>query len=178
MAPCDHVVQIYENDEEFLDGLGTFVIDGFKKGESVIIIATKSHAKALEKRLAGYDLPALITQDKYITRDAEETLAKFMVNDWPDEKLFHKSITDILKQAARHGRNIRAFGEMVALLWAQGHNGATIRLEHLWNDLMKHHTFPLLCAYPKGGFTENAAESIKKICSAHSKTIPCSLAAA
>jgi hypothetical protein len=171
MAPCDRIGQIYENDEKFLDGLRTFVIEGFKRAESVIIIATKAHLKALENRLDSPDLPVLIAQDKYIAQDAEEMLATFMVNDWPDEKLFEKSITALLNRAAGNQRNIRAFGEMVALLWAQGHNGATIRLEHFWNDLAKHHAFPLLYDYPKGGLTQNAAESIKQICSAHSKTI-------
>ena len=30
-----------------------------------------------------------------------------------------------------------AFGEMVALLWAEGNHAAAIRLEELWNDLQK-----------------------------------------
>ena len=31
----------------------------------------------------------------------------------------------------------RAFGEMVALLWAKRHIGATVRLEHLWNSSVR-----------------------------------------
>lgn len=177
MAPCDHIVQIYENDGDFLTGLGKFIADGLDKNESVVVIATAGHLKALENYLVTFDLKTLRIKDQYIALDAEEILSKFMVNDWPDEDLFRKSITAILKRAGKGGRNIRAFGEMVALLWAQGHNGATIKLEHLWNDLMKDHTFPLFCAYPRSGFTDDAAESIKKICSAHSKVIPCALVA-
>ena len=40
IAPCDHLLQIYENDTEYLSALSRFVSDGFKKNESVVIIAT------------------------------------------------------------------------------------------------------------------------------------------
>src|ERR1043166_5358939 len=41
-----------------------------------------------------------------------------------------------------------AFGEMVALLWAEGKRDATIRLEEFWNELAEKYTFDLLCGYP------------------------------
>jgi hypothetical protein len=66
---------------------------------------------------------------------------------------------------------VRAFGEMVAILWQQGHNGATVQLENLWNQLHGKNDFSLFCAYPKIGFTQNAAESIQKICACHSRVI-------
>lgn len=47
---------------------------------------------------------------------------------------------------------VRAFGEMVALLWAEGNHGGAIRLEELWNDLQNSHSFALFCAYPMNGF--------------------------
>ena len=52
-------------------------------GESVIVIATASHRVSLEFRLRaiGFHVPDLIREDRYITADAEETLAKFMI-DW------------------------------------------------------------------------------------------------
>ena len=60
-------------------------------------------------------------------------LSKFMINDWPDEALFNQVITDLISKAKAGAKQFRAFGEMVALLWAKGHVGATVRLEHLWN---------------------------------------------
>ena len=46
------------------------------------------------------------------------------------------------------GRRLRAFGEMVALLAADGMADAAVRLEELWNRLAATHHFSLLCAYP------------------------------
>jgi hypothetical protein len=173
IAPCEHVVQIYENDENFLDLLSGFVSGGVNAGECAVVIATTAHLAALEERLAalGYFVPSLISKTQYIPLDAEETLSRFMVNDWPDENLFHKVISEVIVRAKGNSRKVRAFGEMVAVLWAKGHIGATVRLEHLWNRFCENEAFCLFCAYPRSGFTQDAAESVMHICSAHTKMI-------
>lgn len=173
IAPCDHVVQIYENDEIFIDVLAGYVGGGINAGDAIIIIATEAHINALETRLRSFaiDVNSLVSNEQYFPLDAQETLDKFMVNDWPDEELFMKLITNLLRKAKKTNRNVRAFGEMVALLWAQGHNGATVQLEHLWNRLSEMESFCLFCAYPRSGFTDDINVSIKGICGAHSKII-------
>src|SRR5687767_15949018 len=98
IAPCDHVVQIYENDEVFLDTLAGFVGGGINAGDCCIVIATDGHLKALENRLTSYGIQVknLITENRYIPLNAEETLAKFMVNNWPDANLFNKIISKVI----------------------------------------------------------------------------------
>jgi hypothetical protein len=173
IAPCEHVVQIYENDEVFLDLLGGFVIGGLKNGECVIVIATGSHLKSLNKRLEeqGINLIDIMLNDQYIPLDATDTLSKFMIGDWPDENLFYITVSDLIARAKKQKRQVRAFGEMVAILWAKGNEGATVRLEHLWNKFAESEAFSLFCAYPKSGFTQDANESLMHICGAHSKMI-------
>jgi hypothetical protein len=173
IAPSDHVVQIYENDQTFLDLLCGYVTGGIRNGDSVVIIATDEHIKCLNEKLksAGFDPFYLALKDQYIALDAEETLAKFMVNGWADEILFRHVISEVIARAKRNNRRVRAFGEMVAILWAKGHAGATVQLEHLWNKFSETETFSLYCAYPKSGFTNNPHESILDICCTHSKVI-------
>ncbi len=173
IAPTDHVLQIYENDEVFLDALSGFVGAGINAGDCVIVIATDPHLKSLEKRLTehGIYVRSLIAEERYIPLNAEKTLELFMVNGWPDEEKFNQAITNLFQRASCHGRKIRAFGEMVALLWKQGHNGATVHLEHLWNKVAKREEFTLFCAYPKSGFTKDITDSINHICCTHSKMI-------
>jgi hypothetical protein len=48
---------------------------------------------------------------------------------------------------------VRVFGEMVALLWADGDRNGALVLEELWNDLTRRMSFPLLCAYPARFFS-------------------------
>jgi signal transduction histidine kinase/ActR/RegA family two-component response regulator len=62
---------------------------------------------------------------------------------------------------------------MVALLWSEGNYDAAIRLEELWNDLQKAHSFSLFCAYPMnrlGG--EKFVEPYGSICNVHSRVLP------
>ncbi|MDB5907289.1 MAG: hypothetical protein JWP34_1403 [Massilia sp.] len=101
--------------------------------------------------------------------DAKESLAKFMVDGWPDEALFTRFIDDLLVRARSQHRKVRACGEMVALMWAAGHCGATVRLEHLWSRLCQQESFSLFCAYPKTGFTQDANNAIAQVCAAHSR---------
>ena len=173
IAPCEHAVQIYEDADVFLDSLEGFVAGGLRAGDGVVLIATREHLADLERRLAtnGFDLDDARSVDQYIALDAGETLSQFMVKEWPDERLFERLVTDVLTRAGRGGRRVRAFGEMVALMWARGHNGATVRLEHLWHGLCKKEAFSLFCAYPRSGFTKGADESIREICDVHSRVI-------
>ena len=173
IAPCEHVVQIYDNDDSFLDTLTGYVGTGINAGECVVIITTQAHREGLELRLAtcGVNVDTLLTDNRYIPLDAHEMLAKFMVNGWPDDMLFHATISEVLERAMVRSRTLRAFGEMVAVLWAQGHQGATVRLETLWNEFCMKYPFPLFCAYPKSGFTSDINKSIRHICSTHAKMV-------
>jgi len=178
IAPCEHILQLYTSNSVFLDTLEGWVSGGLDAGEGIIIIATEENLNALENRLERgkrrIDLAAARSRGQYVTADAEETLSLFMTNGWPDERLFREVVSSLLDRARGYGRNlrrVRAFGEMVAVLWARGHNGATIRLEHLWNSLCRANGFSLFCAYPMIGETQEAHESMKEICAAHSRVI-------
>jgi len=173
IAPCDHVVQIYEDHESFLDLLAGFVGGGLTGGESAVVIATVAHLASLDKRLEarGISVSHMKSKHQYIRLDAEETLARFMVNGWPDQNLFNQVVSELLVRAKGNGRKVRAFGEMVAILWAKGQVGATVRLEQLWSKFCETEAFCLFCAYPQSGFTQDASESLMHICSAHKKML-------
>lgn len=174
VSPTDHLVQIYEHEASFLAALQGFVVEGVRAGDGVVVIATAIHRDALDERLAllGCDVESLRQSGQYIVLDAQETLDRFMVAGWPDEARFGATIAGLLERAsAGHTRPVRAFGEMVALLWAQGHCGATVRLEHLWHRICESERLALLCAYPRSGFTTDVAASIRQICDAHSHVV-------
>src|SRR5687767_8316064 len=123
MSPCDHVLQLYQDDEVLLDSLEGFAAGGLRAGDAVILIATPGHLAALYDRLRAHEglgdlgLRAARDRDQLITLDAQETLGAFMVNGWPDEGLFHATANRLLARArgagrsGGRGRRVRAFGE-------------------------------------------------------------------
>ena len=175
LGTSDHVVLVYEADVHLVDAVSRFVSTGLAAGEAAIVIATPPHREQLDARLCAYgvDLATASAQGQYIALDAAETLAQFMVNDWPDAQRFADVVGNILAGVGSRYPHMRVFGEMVALLWAAGHGDATLRLEALWHDLLKTYAFPLLCAYPIRGFVKGAhAQQFPTICAAHSHVVP------
>jgi PAS domain S-box-containing protein len=175
IAHGDHFVHFYENEEFLLDALSGYIGPGLVAGEVCIVIATELHRNGLEARLqrSGIDLPSIASTNQYIALDAERTLAKFIINGEPNPRRFATVIGTLLERATAGGRPVRAFGEMVALLWAEGKTTAAARLEELWNDLGEKHRFSLFCAYPMSGF-QHATDTVffTEICSKHSEVIP------
>jgi hypothetical protein len=171
LAPCDHLVQIYDDETRFMETLERFIGEGLDRGEGVVVIATASHLTWLEARLRTleHDVDAARATGRYIGLDAAATLAEFMVAGWPDDTRFIDTILPVVQSAGRGGRQVRAFGEMVALLWAQGHNAATLRLEALWNAFCRREALALFCAYPRIGATRDLTEALADVCAAHSK---------
>jgi hypothetical protein len=80
---------------------------------------------------------------QYASLDAAATLSQFMVDGEPSPGRFTEIVGSIIARAANGRRRVRIFGEMVALLWADGNWAAAIRLEALWNDLARTHSFSL-----------------------------------
>jgi signal transduction histidine kinase len=174
-----HAVQFYSTDEHLIDELSRFVAAALVNGDATVIICTERHGEALEQRLSmqGLKLTSAIEQGRYVQLDAADTLAKFMVGGSPDRQLFAQlmgAAIDAAQRATnRENGQVLAFGEMVALLWADGNAEAAIRLEQLWNELASTHSFFLRCAYPLAQFdlTEHEA-AFSKICAEHSAVIP------
>ena len=175
-APGSHAVQFYEREEFLLEAVGNFLGAGLERGDRLLVICTREHADAFLERLAR--LNAEYAADGRLTLlDARETLAKFMVGDMPDSGLFHELLARVMKQVRGNDVprvQIRAFGEMVDLLWRDGNSRAAIRLEELWNDAGKDHSFSLLCAYVMGNFyKEGEAARFLEVCRNHSHVVPC-----
>jgi signal transduction histidine kinase len=174
-----HTVQFYGEDTSLLEDLSHFIGTALVAGDSAVVIATKSHRDELTLLLQsrGFDMTKAIQQDRYIALDAAETMGKFMVDGWPDAGLVTEVVGRILAQlttsAIGKTPHVAAFGEMVALLWAQGNGDGALRLEQLWNNLTRIYPISLRCAYPMSGFErENHGDSLLKICGEHSHVIP------
>lgn len=170
----NHIVEIYDDDKDFVGSLVTFATTGFSLNQSVVVIATSDHLKQLDAKLIekSYDLFELRLTDQYITLDASKALYEFVIGGKPDATLFRLLASNLMKRAKRSGRKVRAFGEMVAILWAQGNEKGTFCLEQLWSEYMRGESFSLFCAYPRSCFSgPDALRAINEVCKSHSHHI-------
>ena len=172
IGPKGHAVQFYPTEGHLLDLLARFIGTALVTGDVGIVIATGDHRDGLARRLKsrGFDVAVARRQGRYLTLDAEDTLASLMRNGKPDATLFQEVIGGTIAKVVARGerRRIAAFGEMVALLWAAGTPEAAIDLEQMWNDLATRYDFALCCAYPMKSFGNGHAASFMKICAQHS----------
>lgn len=137
----NHTVQFYGDDGALLHELKGHIGKALTRGSSAIIIATSAHIDGLARQLKsqGIDLSRASAESRYIALEASHVLSKFMVDGLPNRVLFSDAIGQVISRAASasldENRRVVAFGEMVALLWAEGKYEAAIQLEKLWNEL-------------------------------------------
>jgi signal transduction histidine kinase/CheY-like chemotaxis protein len=175
MGDHEHFVQFYEADGFLLNSLGGFIGNAITSGDAAIVVATQEHRNGLDELLLanGLDVNGAKKLGRYISLDAAETLSQFMVDGSPEPSRFNEVMGSIIASVTDGRSRIRAFGEMVAILWAEGNHAAAIRLEELWNDLQKAHSFSLFCAYPMNGLGgEKFIEPHSSVCNVHSRVIP------
>ncbi len=171
----EHFVQFYEDETYLIASLTEFVRSGLENEEACLVIATRDHLKLLEDSLAneGIDVRESNFKEFYYAVAATEALGRFMVNGWPDKDLFITLFGQLISKATGPGQSLRAFGEMVSVLWKEGKSDAALRLEELWNELARMHAFTLMCAYPMSHFRgENDGRSLLEVCGNHHRIIP------
>ncbi|HEX7317998.1 MAG TPA: ATP-binding protein [Pyrinomonadaceae bacterium] len=171
----DHFVQFYESDEFLLGSLGGYVGAGLAGGEACVVVATGARRAGLDAHLRarGHDTRAARMRGQFFSLDAAETLSKLMVGGAPAPSRFEEIVAGLVERAGMGDRRVRIFGEMVALLWAEGNRDATIRLEGLWNGFLKRRPFQLFCAYPLTHFgADPQSGPLGQVCAEHTRVIP------
>lgn len=172
-----HAVQFYSDDRFLVESLASFFGAALREGDAALVIATPTHLHQVYDSFLNHCVPVSSAEreGRYVALGAAETLAKFMRNTRPDPQLFQAVIGGTIAklQAAAPGRRIVAFGEMVALLWADDQREAALELEQLWNNLAQDHEFSLRCAYPLSSFgNDDDTRLFLKICAEHSSVMP------
>lgn len=169
----NHFVLLYEDDSALIEPVATFISAGIAAGDVGIVVMDMPHLMALEAALdrAGVDLPLARDEGRFLALDASEQLSGFMVNGLPDVERCTAAIESLLSGATEGGRKVRVFGEMAAVLWAEGNMAGALALEELWNGLAESYDFDLCCAYPVGGF-EGRLAPLREVCRQHTHVIP------
>jgi hypothetical protein len=151
--PHAHFAQFYGSDERSLiRNAGLYMREGLKRGESAFVIATGEHAEAFvgELKASGAEVESSLRDGKLVVLDAHAMLAGMMVDDRLNPELFENTIGSVLRDTRMRAdcTGLRAYGEMVGILWKSGRFAAAIQMESFWNKLLDALEFNLFCAYP------------------------------
>lgn len=168
-----HAVRFYDSEAALCRIVAGFLSEGVAAGQPALVIATAEHGQGIlaELRAREVDVTALQKSDDLVILDAAETMATFMVDGTPNGDRFAETAQQLFTRI-RRGRNgitIRAYGEMVDLLWKAGRDVAAIQLEMLWNRLARNHEFSLLCGYSMGSFYKDAI--VADVCRQHTHIV-------
>jgi MEDS: MEthanogen/methylotroph, DcmR Sensory domain len=150
--PSSHIVYPYTDESQIVDAVSLFATVGFRRGEGVLLIMASIHCGPIRQRLEaqGFDLIELEASGKLVCEDAADLLSRFIVDGIVDGDKFKTTIIGMIQKAklgeGGRVRPVRAFGEMVDLLWRTDRQ-TTERLEELLNEVMERQSVRLLCAY-------------------------------
>jgi hypothetical protein len=154
MSP--HIVHMHHDRGFLLDAVADYFETGARQGEIGIVIARPEFRETLTQRVPGLKM-----------LDAERTLALFMVGDMPVWNRFHAVIGGLIAEMRLEHDGVRAYGEMVDILWQAGNKKGAIKLEEFWNELGRLQTFSLFCAYQLDSLEEcacgGAMDSISRV---------------
>lgn len=170
-----HMVQVYRDQSFLSEAVSYFAGEGLLRGEAVIVIATPEHAESFIESLTrlGFDVEKIIQRHQLCFMDAKATLDTFMKQGMPEWRTFQDVLGSRIREAQLSYPSVRAYGEMVNILWQNGEREAAIRLEDFWNKLAQHQNFSLLCAYFLDPLDVEAYDgSLDCICKSHSHLIP------
>jgi hypothetical protein len=176
-VPQNHLLQFYREEPVLARNVALFLGEGANRGDWMIVIATPSHRELFVQLLdrQGVDSDGLVQSGRLVLLDAEATLAQFMVSGRPDwcgfDSAVQRRVGELKAKAGGHA--VRAYGEMVDLLWKDGQLAAASQLEEFWNRLLRTHPIMLFCAYTVDILGKDVhVRDFQDILGAHSHLLP------
>ncbi len=166
----EHIMQLFDTSLSVAESLSTFVCDGLRDGDTVLMVITPQHWDLTTEHLAkrGCFIDEALADGRLIVRDAASTLATIARNGQPDADLFEARIGALLRGLHRPGVRIRIYGEMVDLLAHEGLFASVQRLETLWNDLTHRESVTVCCGYLAHHFGDpRSGPALDRICRLH-----------
>ena len=167
----DHVVQFFDSDESRAVCVATFLAEGYRAGDRLLVVARPSNWAAIAAHLATMDVPVqqAILESRLVVKDADDTLRRLSRNGSPDAALFEEVVGRAVQSLLDAGGRLRIYGEMVDMLAQRGELPDAIKLETLWNDLGERTSYSLMCGYSAAHFVSSSTHrAMRDICGAHS----------
>lgn len=164
-----HIVHFYADDFELAASIARYAADGLDAGEALVVIAKPAHIASVRDALVAIDVDPDASNVHMF--DAAATLRQFMEDGLADRDRFAEVVGGTLRAAGEGRTGVRAYGEMVEILWERGDVTGALALEGLWNDLAREVSFSLYCAYQENVVARGVEVALDEACRLHSAVV-------
>jgi DNA-binding NarL/FixJ family response regulator len=168
----DHGVIFYDETRSLSKTVAQFIAEGLAAEQAALVVATQAHNAAIMEQLTAMalDPETRIAQGHLVVFDAPTLLGRLLIDDMPSLRLMNEEVAPVVERVTGgYTRVVRAYGEMVDLLWSSHREAAALALETEWNRLAAPRPFPLLCGYARAGVAH--AGSYRTICEQHTHVV-------
>jgi len=169
-----HPCHFYSDDASLTANVSRFLAPAFHEGQAMVAFGTPAHLRAIEKRLVaeGHDVEKARARGQYLPFDARVAMNALIEGELPAQHRFEEIIGAEVSRAVNEFGAVRAFGEIVSLMWRDGKRQAALRLEQMWNEAIGLYPLALLCGYNVRAFTSaHDAAGVTGIIAAHTSVL-------
>jgi MEDS: MEthanogen/methylotroph, DcmR Sensory domain len=176
-SPHDHIVQLYQDHDFLNSAVCRYIGAGLANGDRIILFPTLIHWNAFRQRLEteGVNVQAARERGQLTVVDANELLPRLMRDAMPDPQVFNAVIGDVFRRACAGGsyQKLRAWGELVNILWERGDVAASMNLEDQFDQLNQKIGIAMFCSYVMDNFNGDVhAHMLPRLGRNHSHLIP------
>jgi DNA-binding response OmpR family regulator len=148
-----HDMQIYSDDDVFLDGAARFIANALDCDGAVILVLTESHRGQLIERLRsdGLDVNQAIKRGTLCWLDVDEVFSRAIVDGAPDLNRLAVTLAGLVESSRAATQKIdprvSLVGECAPTLWARGDKRAALELERKATEFVHALDLDILCMY-------------------------------
>lgn len=162
-----HIALFYRDDELLARCVAWWASASLVLKGGAILIGRPDKLSRIRRELArvGVDVDGHVEAGRLVLADAEEVLSRFHGPEGPQREAFRAALDERLARVrvASSSGEVRAWGEMVDLLWERGERSACCRLESLWGEVLDSRDLHLLCSYrvEEGPSADDLADRVR-----------------
>jgi len=136
-----HLVLFFDRDEDLIDQVVSFVVDGLSRGDRVLVMMTPAHVHQLEEHLS--EAAPDRRPGQLITLDAVEIAERIA-----PAGVFNRTVlTELFTPFTTGGVPWRIYGEITSVLVASGYVPAAVEMELAGQELTHEDGISILCGY-------------------------------
>lgn len=126
-----------------------FLLEGAARGDAIVLLGEGAANDSIEAASSGLgiDLAALRQAGRWHRADAAALVASATGVGGVNLDMVEAALRQVLARAGQGGRRVRAYGELVSVLWTSGRRDEAVALEQRWERLLAEAPVELFCGY-------------------------------